>query len=702
MSPSRVQDTRIPANGRSTFAVPQVPDDAVAVLVNVTGANPDGPTTLSLPALGEPTVNLRAGETRANLAVVPIGNHSLTVAAGPNAVEAVIDLAGYYSANGTAKYTPLNPQRVMDATPVGPDGTITLDLSAQVPAGATAVTFNLTAANATASSAVTAYAAGQPKPSTANLTATPGEDTPNLVTVGLSADRKVTLANAAGTVDLSADLAGYYSPQSTQAFYPVSQLRVLDTRSWDGKPRDPITEGAEHRLDLSGWLPAGATAAVVNLTATNVSVATYVSAHPADQQRPSARTISATPGRTVENLAVIAVSADRALDLYNFHGQVDVLAEIAGYFAPARTACQRGCVYGFGTNSDGQAGNGTVGGITAAAAVYGLDSVVAVSDYGPTRYAVRSDGSVWAWGWSAKGALGAGPVGSGDVQGSPTYRSYAPFPVKIPGLSNIVAVSAQVALRADGTVWVWGQNAYKHLGPGFPHGQYDTPVQVTELNHVVAIAGDLDHTYAVKADGTVWSWGWNKAGELGNGTIGTDCESKAGDGDQQPNCAAGIPVRVKGLGNVTKIAPGLAVRSDGSLWQWGPRDTDRQDNAPVRVPGVSNARAVAAGGSNYVLRADGTVWAWGFGWNGSLGDGTEHTSYVDSPVKVKNLAGVRAIGAGVLSGYAVTSDGKEYAWGGGQDGLLGDGNERAKSLVPVPVPGVSGATGLGSNGYAIA
>jgi len=74
---------------------------------------------------------------------------------------------------------------------------------------------------------------------------------------------------------------------------------------------------------------------------------------------------------------------------------------------------------------------------------------------------------------------------------------------------------------------------------------------------------------------------------------------------------------------------------------------------------------------------------------------------VDNLVKVRGLTGVRAIAAGLVSGYAVTADGAEYAWGGGQDGLLGDGQYGSRSLVPVPVPGVSGAKGLGSNGYAI-
>ncbi|MFI9384116.1 RCC1 domain-containing protein [Kutzneria sp. NPDC052558] len=717
VSPTRLHDTRvtgdrIAARGSVKLAVPQLPDDAAAVLVNVTATNPDGPTFLTAGTSSfagtTSTVNVRAGETRANLAVVPIDrdSHSFYVAAGPNAADAVIDLAGYYSAGGAAKYTPVAPQRVLDtrsSAPVGPNGTVTLDLSGQVPAGATSVTFNLTATNVTASTFVTAFPAGQQRPATSNLNPEPGQDTPNLVTVGLGADRKVTLANAAGSVDLIADLAGYYSPQSTQAFYPLKPLRVVDTRDYQEQPRDPITAGADRRVDLSGWLPAGATAAVFNLTATNASAATFLTAHPADQPRSSASTSNVVAGQTAAAMATVAVSPDRAVSVFNAHGQVDVLVDVAGYFAPSQAACQRGCVYGFGVNTVGQAGNGTVGdALTPTTAVYGLDSVIAASNYYGTQYALKSDGTVWAWGGAGNGALGNGPVAGGDLPdlAGPAYP-YATFPVRISGLTNITAVSTQMALRSDGTVWVWGQNGYKHLGVDFPHGQYDTPVQVTELSNVVAVAGNTTTSYALKSDGTVWSWGWNSGGALGNGTVPgpLDCPVKSSDADKGPNCASGIPVQVKDLTNVTAIAPAVAVKSDGTLWRWGARGSQDQDIVPVAVPGVHDARAVVANGSDYVLRADGTVWAWGTGY---LGDGRgSHAFYVDTPVKAQGLAGVRAIATTGLASYAVTADGAEYAWGGGQDGLLGDGKFYTQSQVPTPVPGVSGVTALSSNGYAV-
>ena len=723
VSPTRLHDTRvtgdrIAARGNISVGVPQVPDDAVAVLVNVTGTNPAGPTFLTVLPPGNAsastsTVNLRAGETRANLAVVPIGRpmfHGLSVIAGPNAVDAVIDLAGYYSPSGAAKYTPQSPQRVLDtrdATPVGPNGTVTLDLSGKVPAGATAATFNLTATNVTAPTVVTAYPDGQARPTASNLNPVPGENTPNLVTVGLSADRKVTLANSFGSVDLIADLAGYYSPQSTQAFYPLMPLRVLDTRGPNEEPREPITGGQEHHVDLTGWLPAGATAAVFNLTATNVSTSTFLTAHPADQPRSSASTLNVVAGQAAANLATVAVSPDRAVNIYNFLGQADVLVDLAGYFAPALPPCQRGCLYGFGGNVNGEAGNGVTNDFeepTPTATVYGLDSVVDSASGDRDRYALRTDGTVWAWGWGSDSGLGNGPAPHGDVQGS-TFPPgvYATLPVQVSGLTNIVAVSNKMALRSDHTVWVWGGNAYKHLGPGYHFGEYDTPVQVTELTDVVAITSDGGDNYAVKSDGTVWSWGWNTRGELGNGTSGTEdtCIGPNGISDQGPNCASGLPVQVVGLQNVTHIAPRLAVKSDGTLWQWGPRDYPRQDNAPVQVSGMTNAVSVAASGAKYVLRADGTVWAWGNGYNGQLGDGISHETYVDGLVRVKDLTGVRAIAAGIVSGYALMSDGTEYAWGGGQDGALGDGQYFSKSLTPVRVPGVSGATALGSNGYAI-
>ena len=183
-----------------------------------------------------------------------------------------------------------------------------------------------------------------------------------------------------------------------------------------------------------------------------------------------------------------------------------------------------------------------------------------------------------------------------------------------------------VALKQDGTVWAWGGNDYGQLGDGTQTDSL-TPVQVRGLYNVTAIAAGGYHTVALKQDGTVWAWGDNTYGELGDGTQ-TDRLT---------------PVQVSGLStNVTAIAAGylhtVAQKLDGTAWTWGSnyngqlgdgKQTDRY--TPVQVSGLSNVIAIAAGSAHATaLKQDGTVWGWGWDFAGQLGDGTT----TDSPTPV--------------------------------------------------------------------
>ena len=120
--------------------------------------------------------------------------------------------------------------------------------------------------------------------------------------------------------------------------------------------------------------------------------------------------------------------------------------------------------------------------------------------------ALKSDGTVWMWGWNKFGTLG---------DGTTTNR---PVPVKVSGLANVVAIAGArdhtLALRGDGTVWAWGDNEFGNLGIGTTTN-HSTPVQVQDLTNVVALVGGRDHSLAVGSDGTVWSWGWNQYGQVG-------------------------------------------------------------------------------------------------------------------------------------------------------------------------------------------
>ena len=146
--------------------------------------------------------------------------------------------------------------------------------------------------------------------------------------------------------------------------------------------------------------------------------------------------------------------------------------------------------------------------------------------------ALKADGTVWAWGWGEFGQLG---------DGSATDRW---MPVQVGPLAGVIAIAAGaahcLALKDDGTVWAWGANRSGQLGDGTTTWGRPTPVQVRGLTRVVAIAAGSTHGLALKTDGTLWAWGENYAGQLGNGTT-----------TQQLT-----PVQVTGIAGIIAIAAG--------------------------------------------------------------------------------------------------------------------------------------------------
>src|SRR3989304_536551 len=243
-------------------------------------------------------------------------------------------------------------------------------------------------------------------------------------------------------------------------------------------------------------------------------------------------------------------------------------------------------------------------------------------------------------------------LGMAAVPAGPVLALKAPLAAEISSPTSAAAVS--------GTVWAWGGQT--ELGDGTV-GDKKTPVQVSGLSGVTAIAAGRSHALAVKSDGTVWAWGLNSKGQLGDGTT----------------TRRNTPVKVNGLTDVMAVAAGdsysLALKSDGSVWAWGLNDGGELGYIIVNNSGMPvdyspfaaevnylvGVKAVAAGDSHSLaLKSDGSVWTWGHNEHGELGD----PALANSPIPVQVPVGVvKAISAAIGHSLAVKSDGTVWSWG---------------------------------------
>ena len=300
--------------------------------------------------------------------------------------------------------------------------------------------------------------------------------------------------------------------------------------------------------------------------------------------------------------------------------------------------------------------------------------------------ALKTDGTVWAWGENFSQQLGGGVLAT---------RQAKPVRITLPGSAVPAAISAggfhTLVLMDDGTVKSFGRNSEGQLGNG---GIGTAPTTVTGLSGVTAIAAGGYHSLALKSDGTVWAWGISTNGQLGTGTS-----------------QEATPAPVVGLTDVIAIAAGsfasYAIKSDGTVVAWGSNGSGQlgdgsytDQSSPVAVASLTDVIAVAAGWDHAAaLKSDGTVWCWGDNWSGQLGDWYFGGS--GTPIQAWGVVDAVEIATGSNHTLAKLADGSVWAWGGNFNGQLANGEAWTSTLNFDAVPTIlaSGVVQLTAGGY---
>lgn len=291
--------------------------------------------------------------------------------------------------------------------------------------------------------------------------------------------------------------------------------------------------------------------------------------------------------------------------------------------------------------------------------------------------AVKSDGTLWCWGYNSAGQVGDGTKG--------TDR---PTPTQV-GIARDWATvwagySHTCGIKTGGTLWCWGYNGYGQVGDGTSGNDKTYPVQVGVATTWVAASGGWQHTIAIRSDGTLWAWGRNYYGELGDGT--------GNQADEAHNSS--VPVQV-GVGTTwNAVAAGgwhsLATKSDGTLWSWGRNycsaasceghiytgmlgdNTTENRNAPVQIGAAKSWSVISSGYTgNAAIATDGTLWTWGGSHQGELGHGTWDDYLV--PTQVGSVNTWATVCLKNDDTHAIRTDGTLWAWGDNEFGQLGDG-----------------------------
>ncbi|TLM74722.1 hypothetical protein FDW81_04755 [Pseudarthrobacter sp. NamB4] len=358
VTPFRAMDTRsgskVAPDSNVSFQVAGrggIPAKVSAVVFNLTAVEAQSYGFVTAYASGSErpgasNLNYGGGQTVANSVTVPVGPDGKVTLYNRSSgtTHLIADVSGYYLAGtptAAGAFQPIAPTRFLDtrsSSAVGRDGTMALQVAGAhgVPATVSAVVLNLTVAEAQSYGFITAYPSGASRPNASNINFGKGQVIPNSVTVPVGADGKVMLYNRSdGATHLVADVFGYYLPGTPTAggtFQSMVPTRFVDTRH--GYPAEPDNVVAFQAIGEHG-IPAGATAAVFNLTVAEAKSYGFITAYPTGATRPNVSSLNFTAGQVIPNSVTVPIGAWGKVSLFNRSSSpTHLVVDVAGYFLP--------------------------------------------------------------------------------------------------------------------------------------------------------------------------------------------------------------------------------------------------------------------------------------------------------------------------------------------------------------------------------
>ena len=305
---------------------------------------------------------------------------------------------------------------------------------------------------------------------------------------------------------------------------------------------------------------------------------------------------------------------------------------------------------------------------------------------------IKDNGTLWGWGHAWSGELGAAQ-----------YAFYAAVPVQIGNDSDWASVSAGnghvMALKTDGTLWTWGRNDCGQLGDGnVTIDMNATPQQIGTDTWSFISAGHI-HSTAIKSDGTLWTWGANMSGQLGNGLVDTTVAQTI------------VPTQIGTDTNWETVCASsdntAAIKTDGTLWVTGEGNHGEIGNGLwddqlefIQAGNDTDWMQVAVGGLAVTgLKNDGTLWSWGFNFSGGLGIGTNTDTAVPTLLNADRWISISR-GMNYFAG-AIKADGTLWTWGYNHYGPVGDGTTINKNEPTLVSSGDTWLSYTGAGDYSI-